>query len=64
MQGDEHGLHVGMLVERMISVQVQDFAKRLSPKSEVRTSALFVLQVPSELHRRELTAIWFEKVQE
>ena len=55
------GFIAARLVERVNSEQVQDFAQRISPHSEVRTNAL---QVLGESHRHEVKATPPEKVTE
>ena len=52
------------LVERVNSKQVREFAKRISPHSEIRTDELKALRVLGESHQHEPKVTPPEKVDE
>lgn len=55
------GFMVARLVERVNSEQVREFAKRISPYSEIRMDAFKALRVLSESHWHETKTISVEK---
>ena len=58
------GFMAARVVKRMNSDQVRDFARRISPNSEIRTDALHALRVLNETHCHQAKVTPPEKVNE